>query len=132
MKKQVSKSHHTPHLPLQKKESKRWVWVVNIYIVWNVCAYTSKMLFGVDRELYDKVYWMNERIFVLLAFLALSVPDRYKWVQKAMILVAVWKMAYLIMVITNIIKPNDWASLMGVLFMIVLGYVTIRWEKSGK
>jgi len=90
------------------------------------------MLFGVDRELYDKVYWMNERIFVLLAFLALSVPDRYKWVQKAMILVAVWKMAYLIMVITNIIKPNDWASLMGVLFMIVLGYVTIRWEKSGK
>ena len=104
-----------------------------VYILWNICSYAMKFQ-GVSVKTYDYIYWTFERVFVLVTFLMLIsyVQKNYKWVIRAMILVASFKLVYILLVITNIIVANTFWSLMGVLFMIVLGYVTIRWEKQQK
>jgi hypothetical protein len=112
----------------------KWAAVIGYYLFWNICAYANKGLFGrwfaVDRGIYDKVYWLNERIFVLIVFSFLPVPKEFKLVKLCLIFVASWKLFYIILVVTNTIKPNDLESIMGMLFMIALGFIVWIWEKQ--
>lgn len=109
----------------------RWSLLVCVYAIWNVIAYCSRSVFGWNRLWYDYSYWIGERLFVVTAFITLLfyVEKKYKWVIRTLIGVATWKLVYLLMVIAGVIRANDYASLMGILFILVVAVIIVKWEK---
>jgi hypothetical protein len=112
-----------------------WLVLVTLYIVWNLCAYLDRTLLK-DRMLVDIVYWLNERVFVIVVWLFIyqqlkgSVWKRYAWIAKTFIWVATAKLIYLGLILIKWIKPNDGWALMGIGFIIVIGYILTKWERS--
>lgn len=88
-------------------------------------------IWGWNRQWYDYSYWIGERVFVLTAFVVLHfyVEKTYKWVIKTLIGVATWKLVYLLAVIFGVIQKNDLASLMGILFILAVAVIIVKWER---
>ena len=112
----------------------RWSLLVCVYAAWNIIAYCSMNIWGWDRDMYDYSYWVGERVFVLTAFLVVLayVEKKYKWLIKTISLVAIWKLVYLILVVTGQIQKNDFQSLMGIVFILVIAIIVIGWERLSK
>lgn len=113
---------------------KPWTILLAVYFVWNACAYTARLLFKDDIQLYDYSYWMGEKVFVITAFWSLLefVPVTYRWVLKTFICVAIYKTVYLLLVIGKVIQKNDLASMMGLLFTAIMSIIIFLWEKQSR
>jgi hypothetical protein len=112
----------------------RWSILLCVYVVWNILSYCAMNVFGWNREWYDYSYWVSERAFVITAFAVLHwyVIKQYKWVIKTFIAIAAWKMLYLVLVITGKIQKNDFHSLMGILFIVTIAAIIVKWERLSR
>lgn len=112
-----------------------WFLTVLVYIAWNLTGYLEAGLFK-DSFLADCAYWTFERIFVVVSFWTLhqyvrtTKWHRYLWLIKTMICIAVLKLIYAILVMTGVLRLNEHWIIMGYFFVIALGYIIVRWERS--
>lgn len=113
------------NLLLPKKRS--WLVVVWVYVSWHTCNY----LFGSHTEAYYLFYFLNERIFAVLVFWALSgiVENKLKWVTKSLTWVAIFKLVYAAAVLKNIMPENKVVSWGGSIFVLALVIIIMKWEK---
>lgn len=116
---------------LRRLNPNRWLALACIYVAWNLNGYLAQHLYGNSIEWYDYSYWLFERLFVAASFWAVLplVLRPYKWVIKTFLWVAIWKFGYILLVATQVIKRNDWWSLMGIGFIITIGVISLIWEK---
>lgn len=114
-----------------KSNVTRWLILACIYVAWNFNAYLSSSIYGWHVKWYTYSYWLWERFFVIGVFWAILpiVEKPYRWVIKTFIWIAAWKFLYTVLVVAEVIKKNDFASLMGVLFIIVIGVISLIWER---
>ena len=120
--------------PKQKSKVTRWAILVALYVLWNIVMYqVHRLIFtkGLSVVYYDYIYWIGERVFVVASFwtLWLYVEKKYKWIIGALFWVAMVKLTYLMLVIFQVIKANDFHSLMAVLFTVVISVIVLKWEK---
>lgn len=109
--------------------SPRWLLVVTEYIAWNTANYTV----GNQSEQYYNIYYLGERLFVVLAFFALikSVHKRFVWVIKVMMALAIFKLIYILCFIAKIIPLNQAGhiSLIGFVFIGATAIIIFKWGK---
>lgn len=108
----------------------RWLWPVTEYVCWNVMNYTI----GQDTDEYYKVYYVGERLFVVLCFYALipGVHKQYQWILKILLAVSVFKLIYILLYTANMIPINRGfdVGLLGSIFIIAIGIITLKWGKA--
>lgn len=124
------------HPQSQRKGSKlsRWSILAAVYATWNVVMYNvhhSVLTNKLPVVVYDYCYWIGERLFVVAAFWTvwITVEKKYQWIIGTLFWVATVKLLYLLLVIFQAIKANDFQSLMAVLFTAALGVIVLRWGK---
>jgi hypothetical protein len=83
---------------------------------------------------YDYCYWVGERVFVVLALWTIAglIGNPYKWIVKTFMFAGMWKLVYLLLVISGKLKANDKVSLMGIMFTITLAGVIQKWGRLSR
>jgi hypothetical protein len=110
--------------------SPKWLLVVTEYVAWNIANYTV----GNQSEQYYNIYYLGERLFVVLAFFALikSVHKRFVWVIKVMMALAIFKLIYILCFIAKIIPLNqaEHISLIGFVFIGATAIIIFKWGRA--
>lgn len=114
--------------------SAAWLTLVILYVVWNLTAYLSRELYGTNILLYDYSYWINERVFVVGTWVVIYKMmwpkwEKYRWIVKSFICVAILKLGYLLAVVSGLIKANYRWEIMGTIFIVTLGFILEKWER---
>lgn len=112
-----------------------WLVLACIYVSWNLLQYTNPAWIK-ERPTIDRIYWFCERLFVVIAWYTVYLSVRhgrwskFAWIPKIFVWIASIKYIYLLLVIAKLIKPNDWAALTGFCFVLTVGFILRKWERS--
>lgn len=113
-----------------------WQMLAGIYVSWNLFLYTCENWIR-NQTAIDHIYWFYERVFVIVTWICIyqqvkeSRYKHYAWLPKSLIWIAILKYIYLLLVVVNWLPANKMWGLIGFLFVLTLGYIIRKWEKSG-